>query len=127
MKKLTDNWAEPFRSLVHKLPEDIEARSIRIEDWLFRPGRANVHPRAVLLGDSAHTMTMCTSVSISISRLSNYDEVRGEGANNAVQDVQNLVKRVDMQNPEYVLLTSSESPGMLTTVDRLTLISFPPR
>jgi len=62
MKKLADNWTEPFRSLIHKLPEDIEARSIRIEDWLFRPGRTNVHPRAVLMGDSAHTMTMCMSI-----------------------------------------------------------------
>lgn len=62
MKQLTDNWEEPFRSLVHKLPDDTEARSIRLEDWLFRPGQRNVHPRAVLMGDSAHTMTMCRSL-----------------------------------------------------------------
>lgn len=61
MKQLTDNWAEPFRSLVHNLPEDIEARSIRIEDWLFRPGQKHMS-RCVLLGDSAHTMTMCKDV-----------------------------------------------------------------
>lgn len=59
MKKLTENWAEPFRSLVHRLPDDAEARSIRIEDWLFQPNRRTVHPRAVLMGDAAHTMTMC--------------------------------------------------------------------
>jgi hypothetical protein len=59
MKKLTDNWAEPFRSLVEKLPEDAEARSIRIEDWMFTPSHPHDHPRAVLMGDSAHTMTMC--------------------------------------------------------------------
>ncbi|KAJ5131698.1 hypothetical protein N7448_005856 [Penicillium atrosanguineum] len=82
MKKLTDNWAEPFRSLVQNLPEDIEARSIRVEDWLFQPGRTNVHARAVTLGDAAHTMTM----------------FRGEGANNAIYDVLDLVKRVDMRN-----------------------------
>lgn len=61
MKKLSENWAEPFRSLVHQLPGDTEARSVRIEDWLFCPGRTNLHPRAVLMGDSAHTMTMCKS------------------------------------------------------------------
>lgn len=83
MKRLTDNWAEPFRSLVHNLPEDIEARSIRIEDWLFRPGQKHMS-RCVLLGDSAHTMTM----------------FRGEGANNAIVDVRDLVKRVDMRNSE---------------------------
>lgn len=59
MKKLTDNWSEPFRSLVHKLPDDVEVRSIRIEDWMFSLGRAHAHPRAILMGDSAHTMTMC--------------------------------------------------------------------
>lgn len=59
MKKLTDNWSEPFRSLVHKLPDDVEVRSIRLEDWMFSRGRAHAHPRAVLMGDSAHTMTMC--------------------------------------------------------------------
>ncbi|KAJ5101723.1 hypothetical protein NUU61_003945 [Penicillium alfredii] len=84
MKQLTDNWAEPFRSLVQRLPEDTEARSIRLEDWIFRPGRTHAHPRAVLVGDSAHSMTM----------------FRGEGANNAIVDVLDLVKRVDMQQPE---------------------------
>jgi hypothetical protein len=59
MQKLSENWSEPFRSLVHKLPEDVEVRSIRIEDWMFRLGRKHAHPRAVLVGDSAHTMTMC--------------------------------------------------------------------
>jgi 2-polyprenyl-6-methoxyphenol hydroxylase-like FAD-dependent oxidoreductase len=60
MKNLTDSWSEPFRSLVHKLPDEAEVRSIRIEDWMFQPGRTHAHPRAVLMGDSAHTMTMCT-------------------------------------------------------------------
>lgn len=83
MKKLTENWTEPFRTLVHKLPENAEARSIRIEDWLFQPNQRTVHSRAVLMGDAAHTMTM----------------FRGEGANNAIVDVRDLVKHVDMQNP----------------------------
>lgn len=59
MKRLSDNWAEPFRGLVHRIPPDSEARSIRIEDWMFRLGRTHAHPRVVLAGDSAHTMTMC--------------------------------------------------------------------
>ncbi|KAJ5907661.1 hypothetical protein N7495_000343 [Penicillium taxi] len=84
MKKLTADWAEPFRSLVHNLPDDIAARSIRIEDWMFHPNRTHVHQRTVLMGDSAHTMTM----------------YRGEGANNSIIDVQDLVKIVDMTNPE---------------------------
>ncbi|KAJ5162505.1 hypothetical protein N7492_007897 [Penicillium capsulatum] len=63
MKQLSDNWAEPFRGLVQNLPVDSEARSIRIEDWMFRPGRTHAHPRVVLVGDSAHTMTMCRCLS----------------------------------------------------------------
>ncbi|CAI7635372.1 unnamed protein product [Penicillium pancosmium] len=84
MKKLSDNWSEPFRSLVQKLPVDTEARSIRIEDWMFQLGRKHAHPRVALVGDSAHTMTM----------------FRGEGANNAIVDVLDLVKRVDLEKPE---------------------------
>lgn len=59
MKSMTESWSEPFRSLVQKLPDDVEVRSIRIEDWMFQLGREHPHPRAVLVGDSAHTMTMC--------------------------------------------------------------------
>ncbi|KAJ6150728.1 hypothetical protein N7470_007322 [Penicillium chermesinum] len=62
MKKLTDNWAEPFRSLVHQIPADSEARSIRLEDWMLQRGRSHAHPRVVLVGDSAHTMTMSVAV-----------------------------------------------------------------
>ncbi|KAI2732354.1 hypothetical protein CBS147332_1493 [Penicillium roqueforti] len=95
MKKLTDNWSEPFRSLVQKLPHDVEVRSIRVEDWMFSLGRAHAHPRAVLMGDSAHTMTM----------------FRGEGANNAIVDVLDLVTRVDMRQP-----SSFDSKALLSSL-----------
>ncbi|KAJ5691667.1 hypothetical protein N7488_012402 [Penicillium malachiteum] len=90
MKRLTDNWAEPFRSLVQKLPSNTEARSIRIEDWMFRPEKNSAHPRAIGCGDSLHTMTM----------------FRGEGANNAIVDVLDLVTRVDMKDPDSFALDS---------------------
>ncbi|KAI3012276.1 hypothetical protein CBS147346_653 [Aspergillus niger] len=82
MKSLASNWAEPFRTLVHRLPENTEARSIRIADWMFRPLQNRSHHRVVLMGDSAHTMTM----------------YRGEGANNAIVDVLDLTQRVDMRS-----------------------------
>ncbi|EAW08965.1 FAD-dependent oxidoreductase [Aspergillus clavatus NRRL 1] len=78
MKQLTANWVEPFRSLIQNIPDGLEARSIRIEDWLFNPGKT-AHARVLMMGDSAHTMTM----------------FRGEGANNAIADVGDLVKRID--------------------------------
>ncbi|KAF7117638.1 hypothetical protein CNMCM5793_006761 [Aspergillus hiratsukae] len=83
MKELTANWVEPFRSLVHNLPADSEARSIRIQDWLFTPGKS-LHERVVMMGDSAHTMTM----------------FRGEGANNAIADVRDLVHRIDFTSAD---------------------------
>ncbi|RAQ58697.1 FAD binding domain protein [Aspergillus flavus] len=79
MKSLTTNWADPFRSLIHQIPDETEVVSIRVADWIFSPRRQRGHPRVVLVGDSAHTMTM----------------FRGEGANNAIVDVQDLVKRID--------------------------------
>ncbi|KAJ5937032.1 hypothetical protein N7466_003482 [Penicillium verhagenii] len=83
MRQLTDNWAEPFRSLVYNLPEETEARSIRVDDWIFQPGQSDEYPRVILVGDAAHTMTML---------------VRGEGANNAIVDVLDLVEKVDLGN-----------------------------
>ncbi|PYH89997.1 FAD/NAD(P)-binding domain-containing protein [Aspergillus ellipticus CBS 707.79] len=82
MKSLTENWVQPFKGLVHNLPESTEARSIRIADWMFQPVQSPAHPRVVLMGDSAHTMTM----------------FRGEGANNAIVDVLDLTKRVDLRS-----------------------------
>jgi len=58
MKSLSTDWAEPFRSLVQNLPDDAEVISINMEDW--HP-EANTHGRGrvLLMGDAAHTMTMC--------------------------------------------------------------------
>ncbi|KAJ5563811.1 hypothetical protein N7513_000053 [Penicillium frequentans] len=92
MKQLTDNWAEPFRSLVHNLPENTEPRSIRIEDWIFRPGQRDGHPRAILIGDAAHTMTM----------------FRGEGANNAIVDVLDLVMNLNLNTETPAAFSSDD-------------------
>ncbi|KAE8354269.1 FAD/NAD(P)-binding domain-containing protein [Aspergillus coremiiformis] len=87
MKSLTDNWAQPFRALIQQLPEQTEVRSIRVADWIFSPDQVREHPRVVLLGDAAHTMTM----------------FRGEGANHAIMDVQDLVSRVDFQGRTWTV------------------------
>ncbi|GAB1195902.1 hypothetical protein APSETT444_005167 [Aspergillus pseudonomiae] len=93
MKSLTANWADPFRSLIHQIPDATEVVSIRVADWIFTPQRQRDHPRVVLVGDSAHTMTM----------------FRGEGANNAIVDVQDLVKRIDFTSTESFTLDALRS------------------
>lgn len=102
LKELTANWVEPFRSLVHNLPDDAEARSIRIQDWLFNPGKS-LHPRVVMMGDSAHTMTMCKASPMTRMIALTLHLVRGEGANNAIADVRDLVRRINFASLKYVL------------------------
>lgn len=118
MKALTANWADPFRSLIHQVPDETEVVSIRVADWIFSPRRQRGHPRVVLVGDSAHTMTMCLFflfflVSVKCDVLlgaglctNRRDVVRGEGANNAIVDVQDLVKRIDFTSTEYDMTPS---------------------
>lgn len=61
MKQLAADWAEPFRSLVQNIPPDAQVTSINVEDWLPSNSNCNArgHGRMVLMGDAAHTMTMC--------------------------------------------------------------------
>ncbi|KAK2768631.1 hypothetical protein FQN54_000487 [Arachnomyces sp. PD_36] len=92
MKRLTATWAEPFRSLVHNLPDDNEAVCINLEDWIPEKG-AHGTGRIALVGDAAHSMTM----------------FRGEGANNALADVQDFVNRLGPHLPK--LDTSMSEAG----------------
>lgn len=61
MKKLATDWAEPFRSLVQSIPPDTPVTSINVEDWLPSKTHKHGHGRMLLMGDAAHTMTMCAS------------------------------------------------------------------
>jgi 2-polyprenyl-6-methoxyphenol hydroxylase-like FAD-dependent oxidoreductase len=77
MKFLAEDWAEPFRSVVHNIPQDSEVMPIHLADWLPRRTTA-FDGRVVLLGDAAHSMVM----------------YRGEGANHAIVDVDILLKQL---------------------------------
>lgn len=62
MKELSENWAEPFRSIIHSLPPGAEAKELIIQDWV--PGSGgnvwdNRGGKVTLVGDSAHPMIMC--------------------------------------------------------------------
>jgi hypothetical protein len=60
MKELAAGWVEPFRGIVQGIPEEVEAKSIRLEDWIPKKGLwDNSGGRVTLVGDAAHAMTMC--------------------------------------------------------------------
>ena len=61
MKWIAEGWVEPFKECVEYIPEHAEVKSIELEDWV--PGEGmweNWEGRRTLIGDAAHTMTMCT-------------------------------------------------------------------
>lgn len=81
MKKLTREWADPFRQIVQSIPETAEPKTISLEDWVPpREGWTNLpgSDRVVLVGDSAHAMTM----------------YRGEAANHGIMDVELLLSAI---------------------------------
>ncbi|EMC97897.1 hypothetical protein BAUCODRAFT_22772 [Baudoinia panamericana UAMH 10762] len=83
MKKLAEDWVEPFRSLVQGISEDSEVKPIDLADWLPRSTAATplgqeCGGRIALVGDAGHAMVM----------------YRGEGANHAIVDVGRLFELV---------------------------------
>ncbi|KAL2256441.1 hypothetical protein VTK26DRAFT_1649 [Humicola hyalothermophila] len=77
LRKFADTWAEPFRSLARSIPTDTEVKYLDLRDWLPPKGlRTTGH--VALVGDALHPMSM----------------YRGEGANHAIVDVQDLVELV---------------------------------
>lgn len=79
MKSLSNGWAEPFRSIIQRIPEHTEIRSTSLEDWQ-PPNFGSGMPvwNVVLVGDAAHAMTM----------------FRGEAANHGIMDVTVLLENV---------------------------------
>ena len=61
MKSLAGNWAEPFRECVCGIPEGTVVQAVRLEDFVPKHGMwENMDGRVTMIGDAAHTMTMCT-------------------------------------------------------------------
>ena len=61
MKRFAQSWAEPFKEIVDCIPPSAEVKNISLEDWPPEKGMwDNRGGRVTLVGDAAHTMTMCT-------------------------------------------------------------------
>ncbi len=59
IKELSGSWTEPFRSLLYNLTDKVEMKPVKLEDWLPQTHGIGLGKLA-LLGDSGHSMTMCT-------------------------------------------------------------------
>lgn len=78
MKKRANDYAEPLRSIVMDIPDDLDSTTpLRLSDFPCCPWD-NRGGRVTLAGDSAHAMTM----------------YRGEGANHGILDAALLVDQL---------------------------------
>lgn len=57
IKNITSDWTPHLRELIEIIPANAEATAIHLADWF--PTTKREHERVVLMGDAAHTMTMC--------------------------------------------------------------------
>lgn len=58
IKEIANTWAEPFKSLITKMPAGTEIKGLVLKDWL-PPYDLQTRGRAVLMGDALHLMAMC--------------------------------------------------------------------
>ncbi|KAK3340012.1 hypothetical protein B0T25DRAFT_574885 [Lasiosphaeria hispida] len=77
VKRFATTWAEPFRSLVGKIPENTDIKFLELYDWT-PPKDLRGAGRVALVGDAFHPMAM----------------YRGEGANHAFVDVLDFAELV---------------------------------
>ena len=60
MKRLANDWTEPFRECVWGIPAGTVVQAVRLEDFVPEHGMwDNMDGRVTLIGDAVHTMTMC--------------------------------------------------------------------
>ena len=71
------NVAEPYRSAVHCITDDVDVQFQNISYWMAEPGDTH-QGRITLAGDAAHPMP----------------PYRGQGLNNAIQDSYNLLEAI---------------------------------
>ena len=99
MKSMAKGWAEPFQEMVMSIPEDADAKAIVLEDFVPKERLwTNMEGRATLVGDAAHTMTMCT-YSIHYPLLAPEMMLmvlqdRGEGANHGITDIALFLEKI---------------------------------
>ncbi|KAB8293043.1 hypothetical protein EYC80_007405 [Monilinia laxa] len=77
VKRRVEGYAEPLRSIVQDIPDDVATTPLRLGDWPCQEWD-NWGGRITLVGDAAHAMTM----------------YRGEGANHGILDAALLIDQL---------------------------------
>ena len=68
MKRIAEDWTEPFRDCVMDIPDGTNVQVISLEDFMPRPGMwDNKHGRVTMIGEAAHAMTMCMFLLLTVS------------------------------------------------------------
>lgn len=123
MRTFAETWSEPFRSFVLSIPEESEITALKLSDWLPPKGLRSTG-RVVLMGDSFHTMTMCT---YEVSRCHiavcywqrSYDETDlGEGANHAIVDVLDFAEQLGPQLQQLVTSDTISHNNLRAALDK---------
>jgi len=60
IKKFANTWAEPFRSLAQRIPDETEVKCLQLADWP-PPRGLRTQGSVALVGDAMHPMVMCKS------------------------------------------------------------------
>ena len=63
IKEFASTWAEPFRSLAHRLPSDTDVKALELYDWP-PPKGLRTAGHVALVGDALHPMAMCKSTRV---------------------------------------------------------------
>ena len=120
MKDIAKGWAEPFQEMMMSIPEDADAKAIILEDFVPKERLwTNMEGRATLVGDAAHTMTMCTYQiyypSLALEMMLMMLQDRGEGANHGIADIALLLEKIlpPLQNSSGPTFLNGSGPRSL--------------
>ena len=120
MKDIAKGWAEPFQGMVMSIPEDADAKAIVLEDFVPKERLwTNMEGRATLVGDAAHTMTMCMYQIyyplLAPEMMLMVLQDRGEGANHGITDIALLLEKIlpPLQNSSGPTSSKGSKPKTL--------------
>lgn len=102
LRKRMYDWADPFKTVVEKLPDDTFIRQNQLRIWPTKPWN-NHQGRVTLVGDAAHryVSTLCIFFYFKLTMNDSMTFHRGQGGNLEIKDAYELFnKLVSVHNEE---------------------------